>query len=67
VGALATEDGSELRLQARVASLDGTRVVEGGRTGTVDDPVALGEALGLELLSRGAGEILDEIRGGVES
>lgn len=66
VGALTTESDGGLTLRGRVASLDGSRVVEGVLTGPADDPVALGEALGRHLLAQGAGEILDEIREGVE-
>jgi hydroxymethylbilane synthase len=65
VGALTRETDDALSLRARVCSLDGTRVVGGTRTGPVDDPVALGEALGEALLAEGAGAILDEIRGSV--
>lgn len=67
VGALAREDGGRLVLTGRVCSLDGTAVVEGTRSGTPDEGPALGEALARELLARGAGEILDGIRGSVGS
>lgn len=67
VGALAREDGDTLHLVGRVCSLDGTRVAEGTRSGSVGDPVALGEALAHDLLEQGAGVILDEIRGSVGS
>ena len=51
-----------LALTAYVGSLDGTRSVRGERARRADDPGALGTALAAELLERGAGEILEEIR-----
>jgi hydroxymethylbilane synthase len=61
-----TEDGGDgtgtLSLAAYVGSLDGTVAVRGRRTHTAGDPEALGTSLAAELLERGAGEILDEIR-----
>lgn len=62
VGALATESDGTLRLEARVASLDGSRSVSGSEEGPSGDAVALGRSLGLRLLDEGAGEILDRIR-----
>jgi porphobilinogen deaminase len=59
---LAVESGDTLRLQARVASLDGSRSVTGEEEGSVADPAALGRALGVRLLDGGAGEILAGIR-----
>ena len=67
VGALATEHGDQLVLSAQVASLDGTQVVRAERSGPLGDAAAIGEALGHELLERGAGEILDGIRAEVAS
>jgi hydroxymethylbilane synthase len=51
-----------LALAAYVGSLDGTRSVRGARARPADDPPGLGHFLAAELLERGAGEILDEIR-----
>jgi hydroxymethylbilane synthase len=51
-----------LKLEAFVGSLDGTRTVRGERQAHADDPEALGSMLAAELLERGAGDILDEIR-----
>ncbi len=50
-----------LDLSAYVGSLDGLRCVRGERVGA-GDPEGLGTSLAAELLERGAGEILDEIR-----
>jgi hydroxymethylbilane synthase len=52
-----------ITLRALVASLDGTRVIRGERAGPAADAPALGEALGEELLSGGAAEILRELEG----
>ena len=50
-------DGT-LRLRGLVATRDGTRCLEGERSGAADDPEPLGRALAGDLLARGAGEIL---------
>jgi hydroxymethylbilane synthase len=46
-----------------VASLDGARVIRGERRGPAAQARTLGEALGEDLLSRGAAEILRELEG----
>jgi hydroxymethylbilane synthase len=51
-----------LDLAAYVGSLDGERSVRGTRFTHADDPEGLGIFLAAELLERGAGEILDEVR-----
>jgi len=56
------EDG-RVTLRALVASLDGSRVIRGERSAPVAEARALGEALGEELLSKGAAEILRELEG----
>ena len=57
------EDGAgTLVLDAYVGSLDGTRSVRGESERLADDPGGLGTSLAAELLERGAGDILDEIR-----
>ncbi|GEJ57979.1 hydroxymethylbilane synthase [Anaeromyxobacter diazotrophicus] len=66
IAAHATVAGGQVTLRALVASLDGARVVRGERTGPVAGASALGEALGEELLSRGAAEILKELEGTAE-
>ena len=53
-----------MTLDAYVGSLDGRRSVRGTRAGDADAPEAVGAALAAELLERGAGDILDEIRRG---
>ena len=55
-------DAGTLAIAAYVGSLDGTRCVRGARARVADDPQGLGRFLAAELLERGAGEILGEIR-----
>jgi len=61
IAAHATVQGGRVSLRALVASLDGARIVRGERSGSTADARALGEALGEELLGKGAGEILKEL------
>jgi hydroxymethylbilane synthase len=51
-----------LALRAYVGSLDGSAIVRGERAHLADDPEGLGTSLAAELLEKGAGDILDEIR-----
>jgi hydroxymethylbilane synthase len=53
----------QLRLRAYVGSLDGADALRGEKTGSAEAPEALGTALADELLGRGAGRILAEVRG----
>ncbi len=62
VGALALEERGQLHLRAIVASLDGSRAVEGSTSGDQAQAEAVGRQLAADLLSRGANRILDEIR-----
>ncbi len=59
----ATVANGQVHLRALVASLDGTRVIRGERRGPVEEARALGDALAVELLGHGAGEILKEAEG----
>ncbi len=61
IAAHATVEGGRLTLRALVSSLDGTRVVRGERSGLAPEARALGEALGEDLLAKGAAEILEEL------
>jgi hydroxymethylbilane synthase len=56
LGALAEPSGSLLRLRGLVASPDGQTVLRGERMG--EEPLALGRALGEDLLARGARALL---------
>jgi porphobilinogen deaminase len=68
VAAFAERNGTELRLQGRVVSLDGESLVEGQQTGPAINEsaaAALGTALAERLLADGAGAILSDVRSGV--
>lgn len=62
VGALAVVEGDQLTLTARVASLDGTTVLEADGSGPVSGAEALGSSVAEELIRQGADELLDAIR-----
>ena len=62
IGALARVTGDGLLLRALVASIDGTRVVHGERSGERLNAEQVGIALAHELLDKGAGDILAELR-----
>jgi hydroxymethylbilane synthase len=66
IAAHATVQGGRVSLRALVASLDGARIVRGERSGPVAEARALGEALGDELLGKGAAEILKELETAAE-
>ncbi len=59
IGAHATVNGSDIHLQAIVASPDGSCVIRGEDSGT--DAFSLGQLLGEELLQNGAREILSAV------
>ena len=61
IGAFAEIHGDRLQLHAIVARPDGTQVLRESQQGT--DPKQLGEAVGNELLRRGAEAILQEVYG----
>ena len=62
IAAYATLCGNgTLRLAALVGSVSGDRIIRGTKEGSVDDAEATGVALALELLNKGAKEILDEV------
>ena len=58
----ATIDGSGMTLRAAVIEEDGTRFIEAERTGPSDRPRELGRLVGLDLLHRGAAEIIERTR-----
>jgi hydroxymethylbilane synthase len=62
VGALARVEGEELTLRAVIASLDGSRAVEGAQSGPVQQSQSTGRELADKLLAEGGDSILDEIR-----
>ena len=58
----ATIAGSELTLRAAVIEEDGSRFIEAERTGPAERPRELGRMVGLDLLERGAAEIIERTR-----
>jgi hydroxymethylbilane synthase len=56
----ATVTGGAVTLRGLVASLDGSRIIRGERSGPVADARRLGVALGEQLLAEGARELLRE-------
>jgi len=63
VGAFGEIEANRLRLRGVVCSLDGVRGVDGEIFGDPHEAPELGVSLAKELLGRGGGEILGEIRG----
>ena len=61
IAALGLPYGPGLRLWGLVASTDGRRVVRADRTGSSEEPEALGIEVAEILLERGAGDILSEV------
>jgi hydroxymethylbilane synthase len=62
VGAHAVVTDAALTLHAAVIAVDGSSLVGGQRSGAVDDAPTVGRELALELLSRGAAELLGAAR-----
>lgn len=63
IGALATIEDAELKLEAMVASLDGSELIREEKSGNIKSPEKLGIETAEELLKQGADKILEEIRG----
>lgn len=66
IGALASPEGETLRLRGFVASLDGRRLLRGELVAAKRDGAMLGRRLAQELLDRGAGIILRDVRNRAE-
>jgi hydroxymethylbilane synthase len=62
IAAFSTIDGSRMTLTAAVLDETGDRFIEVARTGPADRPRELGRAVGLELLHKGAAEIIERSR-----
>ena len=64
IGALATPiDDARIELVAAVAAQDGSRVVRASGTATLGEAATLGARVAAELVARGAGDILGQLRG----
>jgi hydroxymethylbilane synthase len=61
IGAHAVVAGNRVRVQAIVASPDGTEVIRGDAEGSIGDAAAIGRGLAEDLLKRGARRILDAV------
>jgi hydroxymethylbilane synthase len=62
IAGFATIDGSQMSLTASVLDEDGKRFIEVSREGAADRPRELGRAVGLELLAKGAADIIERSR-----
>jgi hydroxymethylbilane synthase len=56
--------GAEMSLSASVLDHAGSRIIEASRTGPAGRPRELGRAVGLELLAKGAADIIERSRPG---
>jgi len=62
IAAFSTIEGATMSLTASVLDLDGGVFIEASRAGPADRPRELGRAVGLELLNKGAAEIIERSR-----
>jgi len=62
IAGLATINGAQMSLTASVLDEDGQRFIEVSRSGPTERPRELGRAVGLELLAKGAAEIIERSR-----
>src|ERR1700742_824905 len=62
IAAFSAIDGATMSLTASVLDLDGGVFIEASRSGPADRPRALGRAVGLELLDKGAAAIIERSR-----
>jgi hydroxymethylbilane synthase len=62
IAGFATIAGNEMTLTASVLDEAGGRFIESVRTGPSDRPRELGRAVGLDLLARGAAELIESSR-----
>jgi hydroxymethylbilane synthase len=62
IAGLATIDGTQMSLTASVLDEDGRRFIEVSRSGPANRPRELGRAVGLELLAKGAADIIERSR-----
>jgi hydroxymethylbilane synthase len=62
IAAFSSIDGATMSLTASVLDLDGGVFIEASRSGPADRPRELGRAVGLELLGKGAADIIERSR-----
>ncbi len=64
IAAFSKIDGDQISLTAAVLDLSGNKILEVSREGPANRPRELGRAIGLDLLTEGAGEIIERSRPG---
>jgi hydroxymethylbilane synthase len=62
IAAFSAIDGAQMSLTASVLDEEGSRFIEVSRSGPADRPRELGRAVGLELLAKGAAELIERSR-----
>ncbi|MGC2809549.1 MAG: hydroxymethylbilane synthase [Bradyrhizobium sp.] len=62
IAGFSTIEGTRMSLTASVLDLTGGLIIEAARTGPADRPRELGRAVGLELLDKGAADIIERSR-----
>ncbi len=62
IAGFSTIEGTRMSLTASVLDLTGDLIIEAARTGPADRPRELGRAVGLELLDKGAADIIERSR-----
>lgn len=62
IAGFSTIEGTRMSLIASVLDLTGGLIIEAARTGPADRPRELGRAIGLELLDKGAADIIERSR-----
>jgi hydroxymethylbilane synthase len=62
IAGFAQVEGGKMSLAASVLDHAGSRIIEAARTGPADRPRELGRAVGLELLAKGAADIIERSR-----
>ena len=65
IAGFSTIQGTQMKLTASVLDETGGLFIEASRTGPADRPRELGRAVGLELLAKGAAEIIERSRPGI--
>jgi len=64
VAGFSTITGDQMSLTASVLDLSGNTIIEASRAGPANRPRELGRAVGLDLLAKGAAEIIERSRPG---
>jgi hydroxymethylbilane synthase len=62
IAAYAQVTQDTIHLRGLVGSLDGTTIVKGERSGSINDPASIGVQLAEELIAQGAATILEELK-----